>query len=290
MYVARFILTLVFCVASLSHSALADGRLVAIIAVDTLSGEIKRDMQTNAKMLETALRRNVPPHRLDIHILKDNGWSRDGASQTIRDLNVSEDDALFFFYSGHGYYQNGSFFTPPADQGNRLYFSDVRNALLGKGARLTVSVLDCCQTHPGDVNVAPAPGPADVSTTDEVSTLFQDLFFASHGEFILNSSSPREYALSKYLWLTNGQVAVTNGSLFTTLLARSWGATIFDETLTALPTQVDSWQELYRFLRHHTHQRFELAREYRLLTLGNGRQINQRTQTVRAHHDGRLLE
>lgn len=257
--------------------ASAQQRLVAILVADTTSQDIKDDMTSNLYRLNASLRQNLPEAQLSVTILSKADYSRRKIFETITNAEVASGDALFFFYCGHGYYQPGvgSFFTPPADNGARLFFKDIQESLKAKNARMTVSILDSCSVIPGGVNSA--PGPADPRRPDRPSPLFERLFFSSTGSFHINSSRPGEYAVCRSVAGNNG---IANGSLFTSHLSGMLGNRNSEK----------NWSDIYRETKDAVDRDFRRFYREGVITLGDGSRITQRTQTVWALQDGQEVE
>jgi hypothetical protein len=250
--------------------AWSQDRVIAILCADTLSPDIRDDMRSNLFWMSDLLEKNIPTDKLKITTISDKDYSAGTVVRVIRQMKVHPTDALFYFYSGHGYYEPGvgSYFTPPPDKGRRLYLRDVRNELLTHKARLTVSVVDSCSVIPGGVNAAPADDPRKAT---EVSTLFQRLFFETNGTFHLNSSKPGEYAICR--WFVedqDGRVAITNGSLFTSVLHAE---------LTNNQRSL-GWRDIYDATRSKVRERFGKIYPDSIVPLGGGRSTRQKTQTV----------
>ncbi|WP_437231081.1 PDZ domain-containing protein [Planctomicrobium sp. SH661] len=128
---------------------------------------------------------------------------------TIRKVPVGSDDAIFFYFSGHGAFDaaKGHYIVltnPTTKQAMSLIRSEIIDELRNKNARLMVAMTDACFVR-RDLRIdppsfaAPAPG--------VTSPLFRHLFFRSRGVVDINSCSQGECA---YTFQNS-----TKGSIFT---------------------------------------------------------------------------
>ncbi|MDR2755527.1 MAG: caspase family protein, partial [Planctomycetaceae bacterium] len=74
---------------------------------------------------------------------------KDRLFNTIRNLNVSPSDVVFFYYAGHGAINKQS--NQPSEQHylrfntkNIIWRSELQKALQAKNAELTILITDCC--------------------------------------------------------------------------------------------------------------------------------------------------
>lgn len=278
-------LLIVVCLAWSSSAGVARaqaGRLVAILVGDTVSEEIADDMTANLERLQQLLRNNVPAEQLAVVVLDGRDFSRTRVLRAIRDATVTPDDALLFFYCGHGYYEapGGSFFLPPADNGARFQFSDIRKALEARKPRLRVALLDCCSIIPKGSMARFYQAPANLEQVP-LSPLFRTLFFESAGEIIINSSKPGEYAICRahFAARENGNT-YTQGSLFAGILFDEWERN----------EEGRNWEELFETLRTRVDRDFRKFYPGRVITLGSGKQVPQTTQTVWGFENGEIFQ
>lgn len=219
-------------VASLSFqaglTAAAPGAtLHVVIACDTRADDVGADMKVNASSLEDVVRANVTADALNVVKVADGPGERldrDAVLAAIAALPVAPDDAVFFFYSGHGA------FNPATDAFGRpygtyavfsgsdsiLYQIEVRRAVERRRPRLSVVVLDCCNAlrpvNSPPVVMAPVGGGGLPAETSE---LFTELFFRPGGTLVLESSAPGEYAFVEPARVSPDGGSFNQGSLFT---------------------------------------------------------------------------
>ena len=183
----------------------AQGRLIVIRVGDTASREIAEDMQTNLDELGAVLTNNVRRDRLVMPPpLTGRLFSRDAIQRAIDEARPGPDDALLFYYGGHGYIDNqrdrNLMLLPEEDGGRPLFANFIVNLLERPNdpawrPRLVVALFDCCSVPPTGMEfkrALPTRPPA------ETSPLFESLFFQAAGTFSLVSSAPGEYSLTKF--------------------------------------------------------------------------------------------
>ncbi|MSR59977.1 MAG: caspase family protein [Planctomycetaceae bacterium] len=260
-----------------------DPRLIALIVVDTQSREIAEDMQTNRYAIGGLIEKDVPETLREIRVIEGEKFKRSEVLQTIRNLNIGKQDAVLFFYSGHGYYDTtrGSFLKPPADNGAKFYLSEIRKALNQSSPRLRVCILDCCSVIPNGSLSRFAPYEGQVKKPEEPSPLFRSLFFEPSGEVIINSSKPGEYAVCRtHRSNVEGQRNYSTGSLFTSLLVDEWQQN----------GEPSDWAAVHTTMRRRVAEDFERFYPDGFIPLGSGKRIQQATQTVWTFRDGEPLE
>ncbi|WZP01225.1 caspase family protein (plasmid) [Isosphaeraceae bacterium EP7] len=256
-----------------SDKAVAQSQLHVILAADTISPDIKDDMESNIYMLIPQFKKQVPEARLKLTVLDKQKLNQKTILRTIAMLNVGADDAIVFMYCGHGYYEDvnqGTFIIPPSDGGGRLYRTTVQKAIQAKQTRLCVTIFDCCSVGPNGppgVPMAPVEQPPT-----QVSPLFQSLFFNSSGTITMVSSSPGEYALCGIPHILNNKVVgLMKGSLFTGEL--TW-------LLRERSNESLRWDEAGNIIRRRVSQTFKVIAKNGVVTLSDGGRLEQQDQTV----------
>ena len=129
-------------------------RVWLIMEADLASRDIAGDMEVNVNSLDRLFRNNVGKNRLTIFDTQ----RQFGRQTVVSKLNqvarsMGPTDAVIFFYCGHGAYDRryGTYFQPSLDSGRPLYLSEVRGMIGQLHPRLSVTVLDCCNTYAGPV-------------------------------------------------------------------------------------------------------------------------------------------
>jgi len=130
----------------------------------------------------------------------------DGILRSVNALNVNPNDAIVFYYSGHGAFDTKNqkqIFT--LAKGGNLYREVVVAKMEAKSPRLTVLLTDCCNTNTEVAGTRSAGSSKVIKTPNNFSPLFENLFVFCKGTVDLTSSKPGEYSF----------VLDTGGSVFT---------------------------------------------------------------------------
>lgn len=247
----------------------AEDRLHTIVVADTLSQDIAADMEISSKQIKEVIEHNMPADLLCPSEIKGNRFRRQIVLTAIAQLSVAPGDAVLFYYCGHGKFEDeggGVFFEPPSDNnGERLYLSEIQNALGERKPRFSAVIVDCCSeivSGPVGAVLAAAPVPK------QVSPLFTALFFNGRGTIVLKSSKPGELALCR--GKLPDRDTLMKGALFTQVLSDAW----YD----AKPRE---WREVYEECRDAVDKKFQLLKNADgLIPLGRGTLLDQATQTV----------
>jgi hypothetical protein len=182
-------------------------RLHLIIAADTGAANIGAWVGVSGQMVRGAFEGNVPADRLNVVYLDGAQVTRVNVLAQIRALPATPNDAVLFYYGGHGAFDTKSGEHVFAMSAGAMYRREVLGALQEKQPGLIVLLSDTCSSEftfqagrrPGRVR-RPAPAPA-------LSPLFRSLFFRHRGVADITAAQRGTYA-----WYT------ADGGLFTRAL------------------------------------------------------------------------
>ncbi|MFO0904977.1 MAG: caspase family protein [Pirellulales bacterium] len=164
------------------------------------------------------LRDNLPPAQVTRQTLvftRDRDAAPERVLAAIERLEPASDDAVLFYYTGHGAADDRGHYLALA--GGPLYRETIREALERKGARLVVLLTDCCNLRSdGRRMVAMAPAPPEPPAAPP--PLFRTLFFEASGVVDVNASSPGEAAY--FTASPEDQGIDSYGSLFTRAISQ----------------------------------------------------------------------
>jgi hypothetical protein len=120
----------------------------ALLVVDTRSG-LGESVKTDGERIDHLLSGNLPRDRCDILVLTGKDCSAQAILAYYRRLKVGRDDALFFYYAGHGATDpaKGHFLALQDLAAKPLLRSDLRKAMQEHQPALTVIMTDCCSTR-----------------------------------------------------------------------------------------------------------------------------------------------
>ena len=206
-------------------------RLVALLAADTADPDIGESVATDLRQVRAALEAGVPAARLVVVERTGADVAPAALRATVAALDVRPTDALLCYWAGHGAWADAGAYLRP--RGEVLARDDLRAALVGRGAGLTLLLTDCCGTYVGETFLfAPPRVDPDV---------FRDLFFRARGVVDVTAAG-------------RGQVAVGDrgtGGVFTQALVRVLTGTP-RATLDADRDGVVGWGEAVEALRAGT--------------------------------------
>jgi len=261
MVVAGFLTTL-------PAAPVAAQRLHAIVVGDTASAGIGVPISRSVDALVKALLENIPEDKLTLTLLTGDQYRREQVLDAVRTLEPGRDDAILYYYCGHGFYdrERGTLLKPPGDD-RALYLSEIRKPLREKQARLIVTICDCCSGRVNRVAFAPAPG--EVERPRVVSPLFKQLFWRTSGNLVINSSSPDQYAAVRLGEGEPGEPGM--GALFTNVLIGS---------LKKHREEQKSWDAIIGECRTAVDRSFRQLHPDGTIRLGDDRVLEQATQTV----------
>jgi hypothetical protein len=174
-------------VPALAPAARADGhaqprelkvlRVLLVIDSDSnLADSVRRDRDN----LQGALESNIPEGRRKIDVLEGKKVTREEILRYYRDLKVGPDDALLFFYAGHGATDPklGHCLQPQMGKTPLVPRAEIRKAMQDKSAGLVLLLTDCCSTALRTMK----PSPRDpMSPAPRMHPILRCLFFQHHG-------------------------------------------------------------------------------------------------------------
>lgn len=190
--------------------------LHVVLVADTESEDIRDHMLSGLSELRLALRTNAPEAQLNIKTLDEEAELNERAILwEIRTLSIRPDDAVLFFYMGHGAVdpQLGPYC---ALQDNRIYFRTITAQLKKLDTTRTVALFDSCQDVNSNLGMVAVDTPEEPPS--KMSPLFQKLFFESgEPEFVAwSSAAERQKAVAGRGF---GDNFVRTGGLFTLVLS-----------------------------------------------------------------------
>lgn len=184
------------------------GTLHALLLIDEYS-EIAPACEADKIKMEDEVKIIAQKTRLKLN-LQIADYSTQGIQEAINQLEVGENDVIFFYFTGHGYRYEGQeqcgkypylYLTKTEahlyDAG--VCLEDINAQLKAKKPRLLVSLADCCN------NVLPYEEPVAMNPV-LLGQAYKKLFLASEGYIVSTSSLPGQYsfATSNGGYFTNG--------------------------------------------------------------------------------------
>jgi Caspase domain len=165
------------------------GKLHALLVVDTLSG-LGESVKVDGENIDHLLSSRLPRDRADIVVLTGKDVTATAILSYYRGLNVGPNDALLFYYAGHGATdaKQGHFMALQDLAAQPLLRSDLKKAMQQKQPSLIVILTDCCSTSfhlPGKTRRVFA----DKGTAATVDPLLRCLLYQSRGVVDITAAS-----------------------------------------------------------------------------------------------------
>ncbi len=114
--------------------------------------------------------------------------------RAINNCPASGSDAIVFYWSGHGAFDEGGHFLQ-FSMDKALRRDDIRDALKRKNVRLVVLITDSCNVYKSFPGSSQTPtSPPGAAPGAGFPPLFRSLFFDCSGVVDINSSSPNQYS------------------------------------------------------------------------------------------------
>jgi hypothetical protein len=231
-------------------SAQDGGRVFALLVIDTdaqIAG-LERDGEAMVSVLRQGL--GGPP-LLKLDVLNGEDVQPEAILNYYKNLPSGPNDALLFYYSGHGATIEGRGHVLTTSDGN-LMRATLRAAMETRRARLCALLTDCCSTLIKPRRVPPAPG-APAPQPPRVSPLLRCLFLQHGGTVDVTSSSFGESSWSDF----------DRGGFFTAALSaalRTGELAPFDSDNDGFVT----WTELFDTVRSQTQSIYQNFRQNEL--------------------------
>lgn len=261
-------LTAVLLVPGLSSGQTQEIKKVhALVVIDTNS-DLREDILVDKHRMEDFLAQSIPRDRLQLRTLVGSDVTADKVLRYYRDLKTNENEALFFYYAGHGG-------TDPAKGGHFLYFQQGKSASLvrsrlrqemeAKKPGLVVIWTDCCSNFvrlPGSAKPTRAP----VLPAKELNPIVRSLLFQHRGVVDITAATDAPS------WGDS-----EDGGVFTRTLVRLCSGKLAD--LDANKDGIVSWKEFFPKLEAETERTFlSYARKHR----SRGEMVDSKTQKPHA--------
>lgn len=252
----------------LSPHRVEASKLHIVIAADTKDKTTGKYSQYNARNLTSTIDGDMPNGSCAVHWVGSEQMTAGGVTSYIRNLRVDSDDALLFYYSGHGAYSNqtGHYLSFSSGQ-NVLTRKRVSELLESKNTRFVALITESCFNYnePEKPNNAPkAAAAAAPMAPKPVPPLFLKLFFNVRGFVDLNACQTDEKA-----WTYASEF---RGSIFTSVLCRQ---------LNQHQQKSDiNWNDMRRLVADETGREFRQAYPRgQTARDSSGNRLVQRTQT-----------
>jgi len=184
-------------------------KLWAILLSDTEDKTIGDEDRFDNKSLNKELKGIAQCLNMEIEINNITGtaaYKKRSLVNAIKAIRPAKNDIVFFCFNGHGFrwdnqrdkYPNICMSGPNDDiDGHYVLTTDIYNALMKLGARLTICFTDCCNSKVGEY----APRQEDNTLYSRANTRvskkrMRDLLLNTQGSILATAANPGEYAWS----------------------------------------------------------------------------------------------
>lgn len=269
-------MTIICSVIYLNHSSeIMAGDLYAILVADTDARLIGEDAKESAKWVEVALKGNVIQKHLKLIPLDGKKVTKNRIFDAISVIPKGKGHTVFFYYVGHGYYQNGSLLAPHLEGGNLIPLSSIIARIKRRKPKSIITINDSCSIQPAGKRSYAAPV---MPPPNKNSPLANQLFF-DHNDWIhINTSSPDEYALAHEASLRNGVEQIFTGTPFSFAFFESMGKR----------DNPRGWPTVASEVSVKVNESFQKTAPGGKLRLNN-KIISQDSQTLRAMKNGQIF-
>lgn len=186
-------LSLILATSSVAEGSAPELRKVhALLVIDTKSG-LAESVTVDGERVDRLLSNNLPADRVEIRILTGKDVNADAILAYYRALKVGSNDALLFYYAGHGATDptRGHFLAFQDLKAEPLFRDDLRQAMLSHQPGLVVLLTDCCS------NRYVLPGKqrriiSDKGTAKAIHPILRNLLYQSRGVVDITAASGNE--------------------------------------------------------------------------------------------------
>jgi hypothetical protein len=240
-------------------------RVRALLVIDTESNlvdSVKHDRE-NMRIL---LQEHIPAERCKVDVLEGKKVTRQDILRYYRDLKTGPDEALLFFYAGHGCIDHdlGQCLQPQMAKTPLVPRAEVRKAMEQKGAGLVVLLTDCCSTR---LKAKPKPNGRQTIKGVKLHPVLRCLFFQHRGTVDVTAAEDD----------TGSFGDDEHGGVFTGSLV-----TLLEGDLQTVDRNGDgfvSWKEFFPILARETEKNFRAFAER---ARANNEAVGQKTQRPRS--------
>lgn len=173
--------------------------LIGDTADEAIAKSVKYDLKEMTKEVKAIAK--YSQQKLHLKVLKDAEVTIENIFAHLDQIQLKNDDTLFFYYNGHGFRTPWKsepwpiLFIQNSETG--LHFETVNEILKNKNPRLLISFADVCNNVPQNLD-DPVQIPEEFlrskkrEKTKQAKVAYKNLFALSHGRVIASSSKPEQ--------------------------------------------------------------------------------------------------
>lgn len=195
-----------------------------------------RSLSSSAAMTNDYFSKNIIPQlesssgmKVQHYINKGDKFNKYELERVIDNLNTQEDDAIFFYYVGHGYNEGRSDFPTLTlgIEGSPLHkrkksLDAVYDKLKSKPHRLLITVAEACNGERAGFPISSNPITLDAPPQEDDESEIKRLFKKATGNYLVSSSSKGQ---ASYLISGQpGQFTIAFREAFSTVVSKDYGS------------------------------------------------------------------
>lgn len=252
-------------------------KLRVVLAIDTES-DLRESVEIDQQRMTRLLKGNIPADKLEIQTIIGTQLTAANVVKHYKGVKAGPDDALLFYYAGHGAKDptKGNAFMPQQGKAKPIFRTDVRDAMKQTGAGLVVLLTDCCSTKMklldwGGTRAVYGNGAAAAA----IHPTLEALFFRHKGVVDITAASDGQASWSD----------LSEGGVFTRTLAKQ---------IVRPPVSMDAdrdgmltWKEFYPVLHKESDGAF-IAWSAQMRRLGEA--VEQKTQVPVSFSLGQVVK
>jgi hypothetical protein len=236
----------------------------ALLVIDTDSNLVE-SVKHDRENMRILLKEHIPEDRCKVDVLEGTRVTREEILRYYRDLRTGPDEALLFFYAGHGCIdpQLGQCLQPQMNHTPLVPRADIRKAMEEKGAGLVVLLTDCCSTR---LKAKPKVNGRRTIKDVKLHPVLRCLLFQHRGTVDITAAEDG----------TGSFGDDQHGGVFTGALV-----SLLEGDLETLDRNRDgflSWKEFFPLLARETEKRFK---DFSERARANNETLDQKTQRPR---------
>ncbi|MDR2754590.1 MAG: PDZ domain-containing protein [Planctomycetaceae bacterium] len=192
----RFVFLFLFFVVAATVTQQASAQKIHLVIAADINAEggvdafVKIDQHKIKQLFES----NIPDSQLKITMISAEEMQGSNILKTIDSLEISNEDTIVFYYSGHGGFDRQKQEQFLQLKLGNLYRPELLKHIQQKQPRLSVLLTDCCNVQIDVMGTVQERQSEVITFPQEISPLFATLFFHCKGIVDITSSKLGEYS------------------------------------------------------------------------------------------------
>lgn len=193
---------LIFILFIFTSNVLLSQKFYAIIIADVEDNTIGQSCMVDQTIMRAQLKAAAEGigYEFVIENITGSKFNSDQINNSIRKLRCNSQDIIVVYYTGHGVNPEKRKTKWPAidlrnKTGDYIPLDAIHKTIKNKGARLVITIGDCCNKSPNVIN-AEAKNLIVEDLTPEKNTFYSDLFIKNSGDILISSCMKDQYSYS----------------------------------------------------------------------------------------------